>query len=52
LREAASKEEAGLKADRRLNVVLNMLMSANGQACAPKQNHPSNKGKLPLNFKL
>jgi hypothetical protein len=50
LREAASKEEVGLKADRRVNVVLNMLMSANGQACAAKQNHPSNKGQIALKF--
>jgi hypothetical protein len=32
LRKAVSKEEAGLKADRKGNVVFNVLMSANGQA--------------------
>jgi hypothetical protein len=52
LREAASKDEAGLKADIRGNAVLNMLMSANGQASVPQQNHPSNKGKLVLNYQL
>jgi hypothetical protein len=49
LRKAPSKEEAELKADRRGNAELNMLMSANGQAYVPKQNRPSNKGKLTLN---
>jgi hypothetical protein len=34
LRKAVSKEEAGLKADRKGNVVCNVLMSANGQAYA------------------
>jgi len=34
LPKAASKEEAGLKADRKGSVVFNVLMSANGQAYA------------------
>jgi hypothetical protein len=52
LSKAVSNEEAVLKADRRGTVVFKVLMSANGQAYAQKQNHPPNKGKLAQSFQL
>jgi hypothetical protein len=43
--KAVSKVEVVLTAERRVNVALNVLMSANGQAYVPQKNHPQNKGK-------
>jgi hypothetical protein len=50
LRTAVSKDEAGLKAERRMNVALNAQKSAIGQAYVAQKKHPQNKGKFAINF--
>jgi hypothetical protein len=50
LRTAVSKDEAGLKAERRMNVALNAQKLAIGQAYVPQKKHPQNKGKFAINF--
>jgi hypothetical protein len=50
LRKAASKEEAGLKADKKGNVVFNVLMSAIGQAYARTRYRLLNKLKMKTIF--
>jgi hypothetical protein len=44
LRKAASKEEAGVKAERRMNVAINAQKSAIGQAYVQTRNALLNKG--------
>jgi len=46
LSKAVSKDEVVLTADRRVNVALNVLMSANGQAYVRTRNRLLNKLKM------